>query len=113
MDKRGSGILRMIEAMKGLGLPNPVYKEDSGYFVIKFTGPYQRTTIKISGELNKRQKRGIEYLRANAKITTAEYMGLTTTSFRTAKRDLLNLKNKKIIKFVGSLKTGYYVLMAL
>ena len=69
MDKRGSGILRMIQAMKGFGLPEPGYDEDTGYFVIKFTGPYQGTTVNISDRLNERQKKAVEYVKNKGRIT--------------------------------------------
>ena len=95
-------------------MPKPEFLEQTGYFGIIFRNPdYYTKSPEIKAELNERQKKAVGYLKANAKITTAEYMNLTTASSRTAKRDLLDLKNKKIIKFVGSLKTGHYALMAL
>ena len=108
MDKRGSGILRMREAMKEWKLPEPRFEENTGYFVIKFTGPYQETVIEYKEKLNERQKKALEYLKEKGRITTKEYIILNKTSVITAKRDLTDLKKKKIIKFIGSAKTGYY-----
>ena len=61
-------------------------------------------------DANERQKKAIEYISKYGKITTKEYVHLVNTSTITAKRDLLDLKSKNIIKFKGSAKTGYYVL---
>ena len=105
MDKRDSGILRMSQAMKGLGLPEPGYDEDTGHFVIKFTGPYQGTTVNIS-RLNERQKKAIEYLRINRRIMRSEYVKLNNCTEITAKRDLNKLVGKKIFKRIG--RTGKY-----
>ncbi|PKP57961.1 MAG: hypothetical protein CVT89_03635 [Candidatus Altiarchaeales archaeon HGW-Altiarchaeales-2] len=110
MDKRGTGILRIKSAMQGWGLSPPAFNEDSGYFVIKFTGPYQGTIIKIPEELNERQKKTIEYLKINGKITTNEYIQLSGVSPKTVKRDITDLKKKGIIEFKGSTRRGYYIL---
>ncbi|MFH1358786.1 MAG: ATP-binding protein [archaeon] len=104
MDKRGSGILRMEQAMKKHGLSIPKFKEDSNYFIIKFTGPYQKTVIKIKDKLNKRQT---EFIKSGIKnISRKEYSKLVRCSLRTAFNDLNDLLNKKIIKKIGG---GKYV----
>ncbi|NOQ55384.1 MAG: DeoR family transcriptional regulator, partial [Nanohaloarchaea archaeon] len=110
MDKRGSGILRMKQTMTKWSLQKPKYSEKMGYFVIKFIGPYNETVLNISEKLNERQKKAIQYLQIKRKITTKEYIIITKTSHRTAKRDLINLMEKQIIKRIGSTKTGNYYL---
>ncbi len=57
------------------------------------------------------QKKAIDYLQINGKITTKEYLALTKTSLRTARRDLIELKNKNIIQYLGSDKEGHYILL--
>ncbi|MCK4429396.1 MAG: putative DNA binding domain-containing protein, partial [Candidatus Aenigmarchaeota archaeon] len=109
MDKRGTGFLRIREAMKKGNLPNPELKEKQSCFVIKFNNPAIEKIPKVDETgLNERQKKCVEYLKVRGKITTKEYVELVKTSLITAKRDLLDLKNKRIIGFVGSAKTGYY-----
>ncbi|MEA3229363.1 MAG: ATP-binding protein [archaeon] len=109
MDKRGSGILRMKQAMNGWDLPNPEYKEDSGYFVIKFTGPYQKTTIKILEELNERQRIIINYLSLNKTVTNRQYCSVCKTDRVTAFRDLKELEKKGIILRKSKGRSLYYV----
>ncbi len=114
MDKRGTGILRMNKYCDEYNLPHPAFVERTGYFGIIFKNPnYYTKAPEIKVGLNDRQKKAVEYLKVKQEITTREYMELTGASLRTARRDLLDLKSKRIIRFVGSLKTGHYVLMAL
>ena len=109
MDKRGTGFLRIRESMKKWNLPNPEFIEKLGYFVIRFNNPAIQKIPEIDeSKLNERQKKAAEYIKQNGRITTKEYITLNKTSIITAKRDLSDLKKKKIIKFIGSAKTGYY-----
>jgi|GEM_PF-1311999 len=109
MDKRGTGFLRIREDLKRWDLPTPEFEERQGWFVIRFRNPYIEKIPEIDETtLNDRQKKAVEYLKIKGKITTKEYIRLVETSLITAKRDLLDLKNKKMIKFVGSPKRGYY-----
>ncbi len=50
----------------------------------------------------------VKHIERYGRITTGEYIRLVETSLITAKRDLLDLKKREIIKFVGSPKRGYY-----
>ncbi len=109
MDKRGTGVLRMNRSCDEWELPHPEFREQSGYFGIIFKNPqYYTKAPEIKVELNERQKKALECLKAKGKITTKEYVALAKTTVITAKRDLLDLKKKKIVRFVGSPKTGYY-----
>ena len=105
MEREGYGIPNMPSQLEKYGLRPPNFDYDGGYFVVTF---YGRKKLPPVEELNERQKMAIEYINDSGKITTKEYTKLVGVSLITAKRDLLDLKNKKIIKFVGSPKTGYY-----
>jgi len=110
VDKRGTGILRMNSSMEKWGLPHPTFREDSGYFVIKFTGPYQGTIIKIPEELNERQKKAVEYLKEKKEITRKDYEKLNNISKRTAIRDLNNLIARGILKTSGTTDDKKYLI---
>jgi len=111
MDKRGSGILRIKEAMKEWKLPEPIFEENTGYFVIKFTGPYQETVIEYKEKLNERQKIALNYLSKHKKIFRTEYSSLTECSIRTAFNDLQDLVAKKLVEQKGVGKYTYYALI--
>jgi len=106
MDKRGSGILRMREAMKEWKLPEPRFEENTGYFVIKFTGPYQETVIGYEEKLNERQKIVLNYLSKHKKIKREEYAKMFKCSTKTAFNDLNDLVKKGVLNRMG--KTGRY-----
>jgi len=111
MDKRGTGFLRIRRALDKYNMPHPECMEKHGYFVIKFVNPaITKVPIVDDSMLNDRQKKAIEYLKEKGRITTKEYIDLVKTSLITAKRDLLHLKDKRLIKFIGAPKTGYYCL---
>jgi len=106
MDKRGSGILRMKQAMKEWKLPEPTFEENTGYFVIKFIGPYQETVIKYKEKLNERQQIALNYLSKHKKIKREEYTKMFKCSTKTAFNDLNDLVKKGVLNRMG--KTGRY-----
>src|SRR3989338_6239595 len=92
--------------------------ETNGYFISRFLLPQAfRERLGLAEGLaenhglNDRQNKAILYLKERKKITTKEYCQLTAVSLRTAKRDLLEMKRKSFIRFVGSPKTGFYALI--
>lgn len=107
IEQWGTGTLEMIKETVKHGLPEPDF-EDTGTSIVVTFRKY-KFRDELLDTLNERQKKTIEYLKNKQKITTQEYINLVKTSKVTAKRDLADLKKKKIIRFVGSLKTGYYL----
>jgi len=112
MDKRGSGILRMREAMKEWKLPEPRFEENTGYFVITFKGPSRAEKPldeEILRDLNERQKKALSYIKDKGRITSGEYGKLNNVVKNTAYRDLMELLGKDIIKQKGIGRGIYYV----
>lgn len=58
--------------------------------------------------LNDRQKEIIKIIKDNSKITQIELSEIFNVNRETIKRDLNKLQEAKIIKRVGSKKTGYW-----
>ena len=112
MDKRGTGILRMDKFCDEWKLPRPEFEEQGGYFGIIFRNPgyYTRVLQIDTKDLNERQKKAIEYLKTNLRITPKEYKRLFNISDRMARYDLKDMEKNEYITFVGSKKTGYYQL---
>ena len=112
MDKKGSGILRMREAMKEWKLPEPRFEENTGYFVITFKGPSRAEKPldeEILRDLNERQKKALSYIKDKGRITSGEYGKLNNVVKNTAYRDLMELLGKDIIKQKGIGRGIYYV----
>jgi len=111
MDERGSGILRMEEAMEKWELEKPNYAEKDGYFVITFKGPSRAEKPldeEILKNLNERQKKALEYIKVYSKITSMDYRKLCLVVKDTANRDLVDLIKKRIIKKEGIGKAVFY-----
>ncbi|MCK5333092.1 MAG: putative DNA binding domain-containing protein [Candidatus Aenigmarchaeota archaeon] len=113
IEEMGEGWNRIFKEVKNYFLKFtrlPEIKGDSRVVITLFSPLLEETTTSafLGVQLNERQKKAIEFLNINGRITTKEYMKLTKAPLRTAKRDLIDLKNKKKIQFIGSLKTGYY-----
>ena len=107
MDKRGTGFLRIREAMKKSNLPNPIFEERQNSFVISFNNPAIEKIPKIDeSKLNERQKKAVEYTYNHKKIKREEYSKLCECSIKTAFNDLDDLIKKNIFERVG--KTGKY-----
>lgn len=111
MDKRGTGFLRIREALEKWKLPEPEFEERQGWFIIRFRNPYVEIIPEIDETiLNDRQKKAIEYLRVKGKITTREYMKINKVSERTARNDLAGLYKKKVVERLGATTSLRYVL---
>ncbi len=115
IEKYGSGIYLENELCLKNKNPKPVYEIDPIQTKVIFKSQVKDVTVveieeKILEGLNKRQKKTIEYVRKNRKITRKEYEKLCKTSERTANRELTELVKKGIIKKTGSGVKFYYEL---
>jgi len=110
IEQWGTGTNRMIDKCLDYGLPEPIFEEISGDFVVTFRKSYiDDETLK---ELNERQKRVIEYLKEEDKtISNKEYQVLFGISRNTAYTDLNGLVEKGIVKRTGEGKrSARYIL---
>jgi len=109
IEQWGTGTNRMIEECVGHGLPEPLFEEIAGDFVVTFRK--YNISDEILHELNERQQKAIEYLLKNKKITNTDYRELNLNiSDRTALNDLNELVAKGIIAAIGEKKYRYYIL---
>ncbi len=110
IEEMGEGWNRIIEEHKKHPLkPKMPEIQDTGasVIVILFSGR-EVFDVEIEGrELNDRQRKGIQYLRVRKKITRKEYADINKCSDVTAKRDLVKLVEKGVLRRIG--KTGRYV----
>ncbi len=113
IEKYGSGIQMMKKLSRKWGNKEPYYRLHPIETKIIFESPIAESSFIVQkGRLSKedRQKILVEYLKKNEKIKIKEYLKLTNISIITAKRDLREFRDKNIIKFVGSKKTGFFAL---
>lgn len=113
IEQFGSGTLRMTDALKKAGQPEPEFEEQGNGFAVKLFSA-ESTGIKTGAVqlLNDRQKAALIYIREHGKIDNAAYQKLNNISRTTAFRDLKKLTNKGLIKQVGKEGPGtYYILV--
>ncbi len=107
IERWGSGTNKMIKLCEEYGMPQPVFLEESGGFSVIFRKSH--IPIGLEGlELNERQKKAIQYIKINKKITRTEYAKLFNCSIRTAFNDIQNLTSKNILARKGIGKNTYY-----
>jgi len=109
IEQWGTGTNRMIEWCLNYDFPEPVFEEIGGSFVV--TIKKYKITEEVLLSLDERQKKAVEYLLKNKKITNKEYRELSPNiSDRTALNDLNELVAREIIMAVGAKKNRYYIL---
>ncbi len=107
----GSGVPRMINAMREHGLRDPEFGIYEHFFrIVLRSEDGKQKPIKEYADLNEHQKRCIEFLKKHKSIKTKKYEELNNTSFGTAIADINELLKFKYIKKVGSYRGAYYVL---
>lgn len=126
MERRGSGLRKIIEAYKF----EENYKEElkpkfrsteSSFFTILKNLNYDtqndtqndtRNDTQNEGQKLKskdRQKKIIEIMKDESNITALELSKMFSVSIITIKRDLKKLTDEKIIEYIGSAKDGYWI----
>lgn len=110
IEQWGTGTNRIIRECLNYNLPEPLFEEIAGNLVVTFRK--SKFTVEYLKELNlnERQMKALNYLKANEKITRKEYSSLFKCSPRTAFDDLQAMMDKKIVKRKGKGKYTYYVM---
>ena len=112
IDAWGRGTLKIVNACKDAGLPEPeINEQDGGIIVTLFKYKYSVEQLKKMG-LNERQIKAIEYVKENGKITNKIYQKINDCSRNTATNDLRDLIKKKILNKSGKTGAGSYYYIA-
>ncbi len=106
----GGGTVDIIEKCMAKGLPEPTYEEKQGGLVLTIWRDIYTPEYLDELELNERQRKAIEHLKINGKITALEYREIFDISKTTTHRDIKDMISKQIIIEQGSGKATYYTL---
>ncbi|MBI3336419.1 putative DNA binding domain-containing protein [Candidatus Peregrinibacteria bacterium] len=114
IEKLGTGIRRMIDAMKEHDLEPPRFELQGDLLKVILRGPFERfmaqeTMPEWAKGLNERQTKAIDYAQAHGKIANKEYRTLNHVSHKTAHQDLTDLCKRGILKVEGKGKATQYV----
>jgi len=109
IDAWGRGTLSIIAACKEAGLPEPeLIEEDGGFMVTLFKNNLTEEQLKKFG-LNDRQVDAILFYRTKGEITSSEYAERYKVSDRTARRDLSELIEIKLLNNEGDTNLSKYI----
>jgi len=110
IDAWGSGTVKIIDACKAAGLPEPTMEEQWGGFIVTlFQDRFSEEELQKLG-LNERQIKAVLYVKEKGKITNSEYQTLNEISERTASRELEELMKLSVFKRIGDKKATLYKL---
>jgi len=115
VEKAGTGIQRMKNAMMKSGLKEPKIEASENFFMITFHGHEKEELGEISEgreviALNERQRKALEYITKNEHITTRTLSKIANISERQARYDLNDLVKKGIIYAEGETTARRYKL---
>ena len=106
----GRGIEKMIDALKGDGLPEPIFEENSGGFQVTFLKEsYSKEYLNQIG-LNERQIKAVEYLRDTQELTNAKYQEINNIGKSISAVELQELIDKGVVNKIGKGKLTKYSL---
>lgn len=106
IDQWGTGTIRMINACRRHGLPEPLFEERSEGLVVTL----REVTDRMLEELTDKEQTIIEYLRQRGRISRSECAELLSSAPVTANRYLRLLETKGIISRRGAGRSTYYEL---
>ena len=110
VEEYGSGFERIKNAFKEQDLPDPSISIDNSGFILQFNKKEEPKELPDIENLNERQKKAIDYLKQNKRISTKIYQEINESSKRTSIRDLNNLIDKGFLIKIGDGKSVYYIL---
>ncbi|MGJ1506404.1 ATP-binding protein [Sphingobacterium siyangense] len=108
IDAWGRGTIKIIEACKQAGLPEPeIIERDGGLLVTLFKNSLTAEQLMKLG-LNERQVDALLYFREKGEIITSEYAKRYNITDRTARRDLKEMIDSQLIYKSGDNKSAKY-----
>ena len=122
VEKIGSGILRINQAMKKYCLPNPKIEADENWFTVTYKRPNlqkesyedrqkkvgEKVGEKVGKELTKNQKMILSTIKGNVYITAKQLSKIVGISQRKIELNIAKLKERGMVRRVGSAKSGHW-----
>ena len=100
----------IVELCRQHDLPEPDFRSEKGRFeVIFYKDPYTEERLREMG-LNERQVKAVLYVKEKGSITNREFRELTGLSDEAARKDLVELTEKRLLRVAGKGRSTHYVL---
>lgn len=113
IEKYGTGIFMMKELCKEYGIPEPIYEISEVETKLIFKSGGKAVLIseieKLGIELNERQKSALRYAFKEGFITNKIYREINKVSDETARKELVQLVNKGLLRAKGKGRSVKYV----
>lgn len=109
IEKFGTGTLMMIRLCRSHGLPEPVFEQQGGDFVVTVWRDWLTEGEMVRLALNDRQRRALAEIRLRERLANVDYQKLAGTSRKTAARDLDDLVARGVLVRVGTGRGTHYV----
>jgi len=110
VEEYGSGFERIKNSFKKQDLPDPSILEDESGFIMQFNKKEESKEFPDIENLNERQKKAVEYLKKEGRISNKIYQEINNTTRNTVKRDINDMIEKKFLIRVGDGRSIYYIL---
>jgi ATP-dependent DNA helicase RecG len=110
MEERGSGLQRMHDILFERGFPPPQFSFDNGFFVVTIFSAGTGIAPELQTKLTDRQKKILDFVIKNGKITNLICVEEFGISPRTALRDIQNLVSLGFFVPEGKGRSAYFVL---
>lgn len=109
MNRSGSGTTDMVEECRDAGLPEPEFFQDGDHWVVRFWRDWMNAEALARHGLSERQVAAMMSAKAQRRITVTRYVEIAGVSHATAKRDLEDLVNRKLLAARGAGRGAHYV----
>lgn len=112
IEELGLGVDKMIDDMLAAGQPPPKFKPAPYSFTVTLLNQKQRAPMPTwQKNISERQKRAVQYVHENGRITNREYQNLCPdVSPETLRIDLADLVDKGLLIRIGDKKGTYYMM---
>ncbi len=107
VEEYGSGFERIKNAFKEQDLPDPEISIDNSGFILQFNKKEELPDIE---NLNERQKKAVDYLIKEGRISNKIYQEINNLTRETSKRDLAEMVEKGFLLRIGDGRSVSYVL---
>ena len=114
IEKWGTGTNRIIDEMRNAGLKEPIFDSIGGSFRVKLISPKKFEKIERKeayARLNERQRKAIQYIKNNGKVTTKEYISINKIGKVYSVKELNEMVKIDIIKRIGKGPGVRYILV--
>ncbi len=109
VEKVGSGIIRMQNAMKNYALDEPRFDINDNWFTIIFDRPPEWWSMKwAEKKLTKTEIEIITEIKKDPKVSMRILSTILKVNQSVIRKNIKNLKNKKVLKRIGPPKGGYW-----